>query len=336
LRRIILGALIGVSILTVLFVRVDLRQLREVFLDVYVPFLMIGLALRVFVMWLKSVRWAGVIHRATGRPVRRAFGACMIGLAGNILLPVRLGEVARTIVIDKHNQTGRSLAVATIAVTYLLDLLFLVSIFSMISFWSWSVLPVPIVTLGVLAIVILLVVSGLAILQRISKPWNSALLPVGRILPGALTRRIANHAALFSRGFAILRHAGAIRQFLVLTIAIWGLETIAVYSMLLAFQIKANLLIAATLLVVVTLSFIFPISPGNVGVVQALSILVLGSYGITQEAAFAYSIGVQTISYLVIVCLGVVYFYQEKMNLGLIRRLAREDGERVPGVSLEA
>ena len=156
------------------------------------------------------------------------------------------------------------------------------------------------------------------------------------MIPEALALRIAKHAELFSRGFVIMRHGGAIRRFLILTVAIWGLEAVAVYLMLLAFQIEAHLLMAVTLLVVVNLSFVFPISPGNVGVVQALSILVLATYGITQEAALAYSIGVQTISYLVIVCLGVVYFYRENMNLGLIRKLAREDGARVPAVSLES
>jgi len=141
-----------------------------------------------------------------------------------------------------------------------------------------------------LLVVILVVLSSFALLWRSCKIRNLALVRVGGLLPEGLTRHIAEQAELFSRGFAVLRHAGAVRRFLELTMVIWSLETVAVYVMLLAFQIKTSFLIAATLLVVVNLSFVFPISPGNIGLVQALSILVLGTYGITKETALAFSL----------------------------------------------
>src|SRR5215813_2964765 len=96
---VIVGFLVGL-----LFYQMDLRQLGVALLDVRAGLLAIGLATQLAVMWIKSIRWGIALRGATSRPVRRTFSATMIGLAGNVLLPARLGELVRVSVIDKHNQ----------------------------------------------------------------------------------------------------------------------------------------------------------------------------------------------------------------------------------------
>jgi uncharacterized membrane protein YbhN (UPF0104 family) len=99
---------------------------------------------------------------------------------------------------------------------------------------------------------------------------------------------------------------------------------VAVYVTLKAFHITPTPMMAAILVVVLNLSFAFPITPGNIGIAQALGVLLLGAFDITQESALAYSIGVQSTAYLIIVSLGIAFFYYEKMNLNLIGRMTRQ------------
>ena len=91
-KRAIAGVVVGIGILVVLLLRVDLRQLGAVLWGVHIGLLAVGLVIKVAVMWLKAARWAITIRAVTGRPVRHAFSASMIGFAGNVLLPARFGQ----------------------------------------------------------------------------------------------------------------------------------------------------------------------------------------------------------------------------------------------------
>jgi uncharacterized membrane protein YbhN (UPF0104 family) len=106
--------------------------------------------------------------------------------------------------------------------------------------------------------------------------------------------------------------------------------------MLQAFHIQPSVLMAATVVVGLNLSFIFPITPGNVGVVQALGIFLLGTFGVTQESALAYSIGADGTTCLVVVSLGMAYFYCEKIHLNLFGQATRENAPRHPAPTIQS
>jgi len=317
--------LVGVGILVMLLSRMDLQQLGVASRGVHVDLLIIGIGMKVVVMWIKSVRWAIAIRGAIGRPVSRAFSASMIGFAGNVLLPARLGELARVSVIDKHNRIGRPLALTTVGVIQLFDLLILVSYFFVISIWATSLFTAHRLAMSLLGVAILLTLGGLAILQQRSRPLRALLFPISGKLPGALSRLIARYTDLFMKGLGVLSKGSVVGWVLLLTIAVWVLETVAVYLMLQAFHIVTSPLMAAVVTVLLNLSFAFPITPGNVGIAQAVAVFLLGTFGVTQESALAFSVGSQGTTYLVIVSLGMLCFYREKMSLNLLGRAARED-----------
>jgi len=111
---------------------------------------------------------------------------------------------------------------------------------------------------------------------------------------------------------------------LLLTITVWGLETASTYWMLQAFHIKATLVMAAILVVVLNLSMVVPITPGNIGITQAVGVFLLETFGVTPAFALAYSIGAQGAIQLLIVSLGMMCLYSEGMSLNLFRQRPRE------------
>lgn len=320
MRQFIFGLLLGLGIIVLLLKIVDLRQVYASVSSVKIIYLLIGLCVKVFVMWIKSFRWARTIHSTTGNKVRRAFSATMIGFAGNIILPARLGEIARINIINKHNNIGRTLAITTLVLAQLFDLLFLVGFFFLVSFWATSLFIGHRWEIGVIGIVLLLLLGVLLIIHRKFDGIKTQITRLRSTLPKALLDRAIGVIDLFGKGISILTEGHAVLLLIVLTILVWGLEALAVYFMLIAFNIDATPLMACLLVVVLNLSFVLPITPGNIGIAQSLSIILLAPFGVSKAAALAYSIASQGITYTVIIVLGLIFFYHERMNLNLLGR----------------
>lgn len=78
---------------------------------------------------LKAYRW-GIIMGPLARPGYMAlFNATAIGFMGNCVLPGRLGEVIRAVVLGSKHEVSKSAAFATIIVERLFDILGLVGVF---------------------------------------------------------------------------------------------------------------------------------------------------------------------------------------------------------------
>jgi uncharacterized protein (TIRG00374 family) len=323
-KKMFVGFIVVACLGVLLLHHVDLRQLGRALMDVQPGILALGLSGQLMVIWIKSVRWAIAIQGATGRPVCRALSASFIGFAGNVLFPARLGELLRVGVIDKHNQIGWSVALTTVGLTQLFDLLSLAGYFLLVSLWATSLLSShrwEIVLLG------MLVSSTLCLLlaaQRKAIFLRTVLLPIHRLLPVAVKHYLSGYTDAFVQGLSILGKHRLLGRFLLLTITVWTLETASTYLILRAFHIEATLTMAAILVVVLSLSFAIPITPGNVGVSQAISVFLLGTFGVTPEYALAYSIGAQGASQLLIVTIGILCLYREGISFKLLRRRSAE------------
>jgi uncharacterized protein (TIRG00374 family) len=315
-----MGLVVVVCLFILLLHQVDLQQLGRALLEVHPGLLALGLIAQLIVIWIKSFRWEIAIRAATGQPVRRALSASIIGFAGNVLLPARLGELLRVGVIDKHNQIGWSVALTTVGLTQLFDLLSLVGYFLLVSIWATSLVATHRWEIGLLGIGIILALGILVAVQRKAPFLHAVLLPMHRKLPDALKRYLTRYAELFVQGLSVLGNRHLFSELLLLTMGVWGLETASTYWMLQAFHINATLLMTAILVVVLNLSFLIPVTPGNIGVTQAISVFLLGTFGVTPAYALAYSIGAQGAIQLLIISLGMICLYREGMSLNVFRQ----------------
>lgn len=319
-KKTFVALLMAACLCALLLHQVDLRQLGRALLEVQPGLLAVGLLGQLIVMWIKSIRWAVVIRGATGRPVCRALSASIIGFAGNVLLPARLGELLRVGIIDKHNQIGWSVALTTVGLTQLFDLLSLTGYFLLISIWATGLLAIHRWEVGVLGILIVSTLGVLVAVQHKASLLHAVLLPIQRKLPDTLKSHLTRYTELFVQGLSVLGKRRLLGRLLLLTIATWALETASTYLILLAFHIDATLTMAAILVVVLNLSFAIPITPGNIGVTQAISVFLLGTFGVAPAYALAYSIGAQGAIQLLIVSLGMLCLHREGMSLNVFRR----------------
>lgn len=203
------------------------------------------------------------------------------------------------------------------------------NILLLVSIWATGLLATHRWEVGLLAIVIILAFGSLVALQRKAPLFHAVLLPVHQKLPDALKRYLTRYTELFVQGLSVLGDGHLLGWLLLSTISVWGLETASTYWMLQAFHITPTLLMTALLVVVVNLSFVVPITPGNIGITQAVSVFLLGTFGVIPVSALAYGIGAQGASQLLIVGLGMICLYREGMCADLFHRRRREPGQGV-------
>jgi uncharacterized protein (TIRG00374 family) len=232
-----------------------------------------------------------------------------------------LGELLRIEVIARRNQTERPLVLTAVALTQLFDMLALASCFLAVSFWAGSFFAGQKAAIGLLAAASLAILTGLFILQRKSHWLGAKISPVQQRLPGVLRRLVSDYTALFIRGLSVLGSRRSALLALLLTAAVWALEIAAAFVMLRAFHIFIHPFAAAVLVVVLSLGFAFPMTPGNMGISQALTVFVLGAFDVPPVAALAYSIGAQGIATLLVVGLGLGCFYRVGITLSSIREM---------------
>ena len=104
------------------------------------------------------------------------------------------------------------------------------------------------------------------------------------------------------------------------TAAVWSLEALGVHLALRAFHIDVGFEAAALLMVALNLSFVFPLSPGNIGTYQLVSVVILSLFGVAEARALAFSIALQGSAYAMILSLGGFFFYREGVDLAALRR----------------
>ena len=69
---------------------------------------------------------------------------------------------------------------------------------------------------------------------------------------------------------------------------------------------------------------IFPLWPGNIGLLQAAVALPLVSYGVAYTTGFAYGLGLQIVEMSVGVGVGIVFLAREGISFAALKRMPEQ------------
>jgi phosphatidyl-myo-inositol alpha-mannosyltransferase len=277
---------------------------------------------------LRSEAWYAVLGPALPhRTIRRGdvTRATMIGVFMSAILPGRVGEAGRAIVLSRRLgrvSTCLPVVVGTLFSQTLLNVLGLFAV-AAIAFASSPALQTHagalILVAAVPAVLLVLVILGPWLAER-SSPRS----PVLQKAAAALAIRLTE----LRRGLLVFRRVSATSHALSTQLAAWGLQLLSVYALLVAFRLddQAGVAAAAAVLTAVNVAGIVPVTPSNVGIFQAACVLVLAAWGIAADTALAYGILLQAIEVAVALALGLPALAGEHTSFRDIRRTA----ERMP------
>jgi glycosyltransferase 2 family protein len=262
-----------------------------------------------------SLAWNTIIREAMPPPhprYRDVLSAFSIGLLGNIVLPARAGEAARVAVLARRRGGGPRIwatLVGTVVAYRLLDLL---PSLALILYVLVSA-PIPLWALRSLVLIAGLGVGFLAVGFAIARRHEQPLFETG----GRFQRR----ATMVRAGLGILRAPLPAATATLYQAVAWLSQLLAVFVTLRAFGLELTVSVAALVLVLVNLAILFPLWPGNVGLLQATVALPLAAYAVDYGHAIAFGVGMQAIEVAVGASLGLLFLAREGLSVAILRRM---------------
>jgi uncharacterized protein (TIRG00374 family) len=293
----------------------DWHVVRDSFTVVRWPWVAAAIGLNLVSVVVRAIAWNTTIKQAMPEPhpgFRLVFAAFAVGLFGNVVLPGRVGELARVAVLTRR-MPGRRGLWATLVGTVFAHRVF--DLFPVIALIVWVLLAAKLPSWAGPSLIIALCV-GLALFVF---AWLSARRHQTQHFEGVGTLRTLLTRVRF--GLGVMREpipaltAGSF-QFLG-----WLAQLAAVWAAMRAFHLYEPFAAAGLVLVLMNVATIFPLWPGNVGLVQAAIALPLKQYGVSYGDGFAFGIGLQAIEASVGVGIGLVFLAREGLSYAILKQM---------------
>lgn len=294
----------------------DWEQVGDAFTVVEWWWIAAAIVLNVFSVTARCLSWHVVIEQAMPPPhprFRQTFSAFSVGLLANSVLPGRIGELARVGVLARHLPSGKGIW-ATLTGTVFAHRLFDLFPAALLLIYVLQTAKIPHWAATSLYLFVGIGATLFAVAMAGAKTHHRARLAdadkrVHQLLTMARTGLGVLRAPLPAVGAALLQTLG------------WGFQLAAIYVAMRAFGIHESLPAAALVLALMNVATIFPLWPGNVGLVQAAVALPLVSYGVAKARGFAFGIGLQAIDVAVGVGLGLIALGREGVTFAMLKRM---------------
>jgi uncharacterized protein (TIRG00374 family) len=274
----------------------------------------LAILLNLFSIVARAAAWRTVIHQAMPPPHPSnmlVFSAFSVGLFGNAVLPGRIGELARVAVLNRKMPRRPGLW-ATLAGTVFAHRVFdLVPVLLLI---LYVVVTAKIPAWAVTSLLVFVCV-GIAL-------FSIAFLSARRHHVGvhegvSAARRLV---AMGRQGLGVMRSPLGASLAIFFQIIGWVFQILAVWVAMRAFSIHAPLPAAGVVLLLMNVATVFPLWPGNVGLVQvAIAAPLKASYGITYAHGVAFGFGLQAIEACVGIGIGLLFLAREGLSFAMLR-----------------
>jgi uncharacterized membrane protein YbhN (UPF0104 family) len=284
-----------------------------------------AIGLNLLSVLLRAYAWETVIKQSIAAPrpgFRLVFSAFSVGLFANAVLPGRVGELARVAVL-RRRIPGRRGATATLVGSVFAHRMF--DLFPAVTLVIWVLLTAKIPGWAltsialVLAIGLTLFVVALVLARRANRDALDGLGPLRTLLVRARL------------GLAVMRSPTAAATAAAFQFGGWTCQLFAVWSAMRAFHIYSSLSAAGLVLVLINVATIFPLWPGNFGLVQIAIALPLVNYGVQYAKGVAFGVGLQAIEASVGVGIGLIFLAREGLSYAVLKQM--DDDERVDEAS---
>lgn len=278
-----------------------------------------ALALSLLNLMLRSRAWQNILRAAlpgTRVRYRSAFGAYCGGVGVNAIIPARVGDLVKILLIRRS--VGASAPYPTLAGSLVVETVFDMAVASCLIAWA--------LTSGILPGLRLPDIPAFDLSLAFRHPWITLACLVALVILGLLlARRVRRFWRTFGQGLAVLRTPGRYLRGVAAWQAVgWGCRIGAAYLFLGAFGMPATLQNALIVMVAGNLGGLFPATPGGLGPKQALLVVMLaGEAGRSTVLAFSAGQEVAVLAMNVVVGLACVALMMRTFSLRAVLGQAR-------------
>ena len=317
LTQFAVGLFIGALTLVWAMHGLDMRLVFQSLVNARYAWVLVSLGCVIGVALAKTARWSALYGISECRTsFRQHFSALIISQMVNVIIPIRVGELARIGLMKQSGQPGAT-TLSTIVVEKSFDLvaagLMALSMVMLAIAPAW--LPERAVGLFVIGLVL---VVGLALVWYLRAWVEKALAQVlawGGWLPLRWRTGLLRVAHTMLDAFGTLTNPACLVRVLFWTTIAWLLSLLNMLTLFAAFGL--NLPVAAGVVLIITLLFsnIVPSPPALVGVMHAIAVVVLGEYGVSQTVAMGFGILLNVITIAPLIMIGGIALWQRAASL---------------------
>jgi glycosyltransferase 2 family protein len=334
------GLLVSLAALALVIALLDLKKFGQALLQADLRYLLAGSLVALLWLVVRGFFWRTLLQNKTS--FKDSFYTVNEGYLLNNILPFRLGEIARALLMSRKSGMNFWQVVPSILIERALDLAFAVSLFL-------GTLPFVIgvnwarqAAIGI-GVVVLLGLLMFYVLARNRQPVLAWVETLGERRP--VVKKLAGRRVIaFFDGLAILTDGKLFLTALGWEVLNWLVSVLQFYLFLHAFFPAPTWLPVLFGLGVSALGIAAPSSPGAIGVYEAVLVGALSVFGLDVSIITAFALSMHIISYLETSLIGSYALYKDGESLSsLYMRLdkmeiegVKPEGETLSGGSTEA
>jgi uncharacterized membrane protein YbhN (UPF0104 family) len=319
-RLLLVLPVLAIAIVLIVYRGPDWHLVHDAFSAVTWEWVVAAIGLNLFSVLLRAFAWETTIKQSIPRPhppFPLVFSAFSVGLFANAVLPGRVGELARVAVLRRRIPGRRGTTATLVGSVFAHRMFDLIPALTLV-IWVIFAAKIPGWALTSIAVVLAVGVSLFLAAIWLARRQNRELDELGRI------------RLLFIRGregLAIMRSPTAAATAALFQFGGWVCQLFAVWATMHAFNIHLPLAAAGLVLVLINVATIFPLWPGNVGLVQAAVAIPLVNYGVGKAHGIAFGIGLQAIEASVGVGVGLIFLAREGLSYATLRDIEDDPSE---------
>ena len=269
------------------------------------------IALTFLTLWLRTMRWNLILPKSSSASRRGLFGLVMIGFMVNNILPARLGEAARILLLWKRNRFTVAESAGSVLLERIIDIIiymffFFIPVLFISGLRAWIPYAIPMACGAAAALCALLFYAFFPAPSR----------TIGGIFLQFVPLRFRNKTLVIAKEVSSnldwIFSPGRCLAIILLSVAI-----IACYPAMLAvlvqdrsFDVLSSIFAAAW----GAIGAAIPAAPGYIGTLHAALKQGLGLCGIEADKAIVVATLYHAIGYTTVTVVGIYYFFRLRIS----------------------
>jgi uncharacterized protein (TIRG00374 family) len=314
-KRLWFGLVIGLGFLALFIYDTDFSEIKTAFQEANYALALASIPLYFVGFWVRTMRWRILLRPVRDVSTRRLYPVVLVGLTANNVIPARIGELVRAILVGQRESASKSAVLGTIAVDRVFDGLTLVAILSLVTAISGTDRSVTGIGIGtaILFAAAAAVLVGLAFSPTHGK---RLLFKLAERLPARLAPRVQDLVESFLQGLDALRSPMVLLEAAVLSLGSWLLEACMYYVVGQAFHLEVGFHVYLLIAAAANLALSVLASPGGVGPFEATTKNVLNLFIANDPAkAVAYTIALHALLLIPVTIVGFILLYRMEFSL---------------------
>ena len=287
------------------------------------------LPVTVWTLFVRAQRWRVFLHDVGVPPLRPLVSATNIGFMANMVLPLRIGEVIRPVLLSRRAHLSLSGVLASVLLERIFDMFTILFLFGVsvslvtvsdeVRQWGWMLTGLAVAVAAVIVLIRVQERLALRIARRLAD-----------LVPGQAGDSAYHFAEGFVRALEMLDSPMAYVKAFAWSLYLWMAISVVYVFGFWAFHMDVPELRGALVLTtLVAIAVSVPSAPGFIGSFQLGCVLGLRIFGVKESPALAFSLIVHLSQFVGVIGAGLYSLWVEGISFREVEAAEQGDDRTV-------